>query len=97
MAGFFVGGAKIFFVFSVLFLALSHVEFAQEHLNKYVKNSVIYPSFIKTGAFIVNIKTSDIKAINPIDIKISDDKLDQQKSSETTDQNTEATTDNDAS
>ncbi len=58
--GFLVGGAKIFLIFSVIFVAVSHVEFVQEKLNKYLKNSVMYPIFVKTGTYIINMKPNKL-------------------------------------
>ncbi len=60
LLGFVVGGAKIFLIFSMIFVAISHVEFVQEKLNKYLKNSIMYPIFIETGAYIIDIKPSKL-------------------------------------
>lgn len=76
IAGFIVGGAKIFFVFSVLFLAISNVGFIQERLSKYVKNSFMYPAFIKTGSFIINIKPTLITEAKKIGITTDENKSD---------------------
>ncbi len=86
IAGFIVGGAKIFFVLSVLFLALSNVGFIQEKLNQYLKGSFMYPSFIKTGSFIVNIKPNFSKIDNKINITVNE--TNSTESSAKADQNT---------
>lgn len=71
LAGFIVGGSKIFFVFAVLFFAISNVVFIKEKLDKYLNNSFMYPAFIKTGAFIVDMKPEIIK--KTINITTTDD------------------------
>lgn len=63
IGGFIVGGAKIFLVFSVLFVAVSNVGFIQDKLNSYLSKSIMYPIFIKAGTYIVNIKPKDIVII----------------------------------
>ncbi len=84
LAGFIVGGAKIFFVLSILFLALSNVGFIQERLNQYLKGSFMYPSFIKTGSFIVNMKPGSLRR----DLNITtNDNLESKESSTQLDQN----------
>ncbi len=60
LLGFLVGGAKIFIIFSIIFVAVSHVEFIQDKLNRYIKNSFMYPYLIKTGTYIVDIKSDKL-------------------------------------
>lgn len=60
LLGFIVGGAKIFLIFSVIFVAISHVEFIQDNLNKYLKNSKMYPIFVKAGTYIIDIKPDSL-------------------------------------
>lgn len=61
--GFFVGGAKIFLIFSVLFVTISNIQFVQLKLQKYLNNSFMYPIYIKTGAYIVTINPEYVQKI----------------------------------
>jgi len=54
--GFVVGSLKVFFIFSIIFYILSNIEILQANLQKYVKQSAVYPYLIKTGEYIVRIK-----------------------------------------
>ncbi|PID47565.1 MAG: colicin V synthesis protein [Proteobacteria bacterium] len=87
IGGFLVGGAKIFFVFSVLFLLLSNIAFVKEKLDQYLHNSLMYPAFLKTGAFIANMKTSDFVKAKKINIDTNESTP---ESSDVADQNHEA-------
>ncbi len=69
IAGFLVGGAKIFFIFSVLFLTISNITFINEILKEHLKHSFMYHSFIKTGSFIVNTQPDLIKKTKNITIQ----------------------------
>ena len=65
LAGFVAGSAKIFFVFSILAVTLSNIEFIKEKADKFMQKSFMYPIFVETGTYIVKIDskkiTSDIK------------------------------------
>ena len=65
LAGFIVGSAKIFLVFSILAVTLSNIEFIKDKANEYLDKSFMYPIFIETGAYIVKMDsnkiTSDLK------------------------------------
>lgn len=65
LAGFVVGSAKIFLVFSILAVTLSNIEFIKTKADEYMSKSFMYPIFIETGAYIVKMDskkiTSDLK------------------------------------
>jgi len=65
LAGFFIGSAKIFLVFSILAVTLSNITFIKEKADAYMNKSFMYPIFIETGTYIVKIDsvkiTNDIK------------------------------------
>lgn len=74
LAGFVVGGAKVFLVFSILFVTVSNINFVQENLNKFLKNSFMYPIFIQAGNYIVTAnqnKVPSLEKIKNIDINTS--------------------------
>ncbi len=58
--GLLFGWAKIFLIFSVLVYAASNIEFTKKLIQKYTQNSLLYPLMLKTGAYIINIKPSDL-------------------------------------
>ncbi|NLC28345.1 MAG: CvpA family protein [Campylobacteraceae bacterium] len=58
IAGFFIGSAKIFLVFSILFATLSKISFAQEKISFYLDKSFMYPIFLETGKKIVSLDSS---------------------------------------
>lgn len=53
LAGFVVGGAKIFLVFSILLATVSNIDFIQKNIEKFLGNSFMYPIFIRAGNYIV--------------------------------------------
>jgi len=53
LAGFIVGSAKIFLVFSILAVTLSNIEFIKTKADQYMEKSFMYPIFVKTGTYIV--------------------------------------------
>jgi len=65
LAGFIVGSAKIFLVFSILAVTLSNIEFIRTKANEYMDKSFMYPIFVETGRYIVKMDsnqiTSDLK------------------------------------
>ena len=60
LAGFIVGSAKIFLVFSILAVTLSNIEFVKDKADEYMKKSFMYPIFIKTGAYIIKLDSDKI-------------------------------------
>lgn len=60
LAGFLVGSAKIFLVFSILAITLSNIEFLKERANKYMAKSFMYPIFVETGAYIMKMDSRKI-------------------------------------
>jgi membrane protein required for colicin V production len=60
IAGFVVGSAKIFLVFSVLAVTLSNIEFVKSRIEPYVANSMMFPLFLKTGQYIVKLDTKEV-------------------------------------
>jgi membrane protein required for colicin V production len=60
LAGFLVGSAKIFLVFSILAVTLSNIEFIKDKANQYMNKSFMYPIFIETGAYIVKMDSKKI-------------------------------------
>lgn len=67
IAGFLVGSAKIFLVFSILCVTLSNIEFIRTKADEYMNKSFMFPIFIETGAYIVNMDST--KITNDIKIK----------------------------
>ncbi|MCF6174001.1 MAG: CvpA family protein [Campylobacteraceae bacterium] len=66
LAGFIVGGLKVFLVFSILAIALNNIAFIKSRAQKYMDKSFMYPIFLKTGRYIVKLDTNKIvqKVIN---------------------------------
>jgi len=60
MAGFVIGSAKIFLVFSVLAVTLSNISFIQARLDPYVKKSFTFPLFLAVGQYIVKLDTKEM-------------------------------------
>ena len=60
LAGFVVGSAKIFLVFSILAVTLSNIEFIKEKADEYMEKSFMYPIFVETGAYIVKMDSDKI-------------------------------------
>lgn len=71
LAGFAVGAAKIFLVFSIFAVTLSNISFIKEKADEYMEKSFMYPIFVKTGNFIV--KAENNKTIVEEIKKKSDD------------------------
>ena len=67
LAGFIIGSAKIFLVFSILAVTLSNIEFIKEKADEYMEKSFMYPIFVETGTYIVKMDsdkiTRDVKNI----------------------------------
>ncbi len=60
MLGVLFGWAKVFLIFSVLIYAASSMELTRSVIEKYTKNSKLYPLMIKTGAYIIKLKPQDL-------------------------------------
>lgn len=60
LAGFIVGSAKIFLVFSILAVTLSNIEFIKDKADEYMQKSFMYPIFVETGAYIVKMDSDKI-------------------------------------
>ena len=58
--GFIVGGGKYFLIFALIVTALSNVTLIKDNLEKYVKDSMLYPYLKATGSYLINLDTSDI-------------------------------------
>lgn len=59
IAGFAFGAAKIFLIFSVIIYAISNIEATKNTLDKYTKNSFLYPYMIKTGSYIIKLNPKE--------------------------------------
>ena len=56
--GFIAGGGKYFLIFALIVTALSNVTLVKDNLEKYVKDSVIYPYLREAGSYLINLDTS---------------------------------------
>jgi membrane protein required for colicin V production len=53
--GFIAGGGKYFLIFALIVTALSNVTLVKDNLEKYVKDSILYPYLKAAGSSIINI------------------------------------------
>jgi len=60
LAGFLIGSAKIFLVFSVFLVALSNIAFVQTKIETHLKESFMYPIFMEVGQKIVSLNPDDV-------------------------------------
>ncbi len=60
LSGFIFGGAKIFLIFAVILFAISNIEITKSVVEKYTKNSILYPVLIKSGSYIIKLSPSDV-------------------------------------
>ena len=58
--GFIVGGGKYFLIFALIVTALSNVTLVKDNLEKYVKDSVLYPFLQEAGSYLINLEAADI-------------------------------------
>jgi len=58
--GFIAGGGKYFLIFALIVTALSNVTLVKDNLEKYVKDSVLYPFLQEAGSYLINLDPSDI-------------------------------------
>lgn len=56
--GFIAGGGKYFLIFALIVTALSNVTLVKDNLEKYVKDSVLYPYLKEAGSYLINLDTS---------------------------------------
>ncbi|MRJ02747.1 MAG: CvpA family protein [Epsilonproteobacteria bacterium] len=61
LLGVLFGWAKIFLIFSVLIYAASHIGFTQSLIQKYTKNSRLYPLMLEAGGYIIHLKPEDFR------------------------------------
>ncbi len=60
LAGFAMGSAKIFLVFSILAVTLSSIDFIKAKADEYMEKSFMYPIFLETGKYIVELDSKKI-------------------------------------
>ena len=84
--GFIVGGGKYFIIFALIVTALSNVTLVKDNLEKYVKDSVLYPYLKETGSKIIKLDTSvlGLDKLSPKKILKDVVKLDETNSSNAT-------------
>jgi len=61
LLGFIAGGGKYFIIFALIVTALSNVTLVREHLEKYVKDSILYPYLKEAGSYLIKLDTSKLK------------------------------------
>ena len=57
--GFIVGVLKVFFIVSIIVYIISTIDILKSNLEKYSKNSILYPYLIKTGSYILKLKAPE--------------------------------------
>jgi len=60
LAGFTVGSAKIFLIFSILAVTLSNIEFIKTRSAKFMEKSFMYPIFVEVGGYIIEMDSTKI-------------------------------------
>lgn len=58
LLGFIIGGGKYFIIFALIVTALSNVALVKDNLEKYVKDSVLYPYLKESGSYLINLDTA---------------------------------------
>lgn len=58
--GFVAGGGKYFLIFALIVTALSNVTLVKDNLEKYVKDSVLYPYLKEAGSYLIKLDTSKL-------------------------------------
>jgi membrane protein required for colicin V production len=68
--GFIAGGGKYFLIFALIVTALSNVTLVKDNLEKYVKDSILYPYLKAAGSSIINIDpaTLGLKKSSPAEV-----------------------------
>jgi len=60
LLGFVAGGGKYFIIFALIVTALSNVTLVKDNLQKYVKNSILYPYLLETGSKIIHLDPASL-------------------------------------
>ena len=55
LLGFIIGGGKYFIIFALIVTALSNVTLVKDNLEKYIKDSVLYPYLVETGTYLIHL------------------------------------------
>ncbi|RUM68480.1 MAG: CvpA family protein [Sulfurospirillum sp.] len=76
LLGFFVGGAKVFLIFSVIIYVFSNIGIFKASINNLFAGSMMYPIFQEVGAKIVKIDPSQINMQDSISVSNDEDKED---------------------
>jgi membrane protein required for colicin V production len=58
--GFIVGGGKYFLIFALIVTALSNVTLVKDNLEKYVKDSILYPYLKMVGSSLIHLDPKDL-------------------------------------
>jgi membrane protein required for colicin V production len=58
--GFIAGGGKYFLIFALIVTALSNVTLIKDNLEKYVKDSVLYPYLLEAGSYLIHLDPADL-------------------------------------
>lgn len=58
--GFIAGGGKYFLIFALIVTALSNVSLVKDNLEKYAKDSVLYPYLKEAGSYLINLDPSKL-------------------------------------
>lgn len=61
--GFAFGAGKIFLLFSIIFFALSNVEFISKKMENLKTKSFIYPMLVSTGGYIIKINNENLQQV----------------------------------
>jgi len=68
--GFIAGGGKYFIIFALIVTALSNVALIKDNMDKYVKDSMLYPLLYKAGSAIIQINPASL-GLDPASLKKS--------------------------
>jgi membrane protein required for colicin V production len=58
--GFIAGGGKYFLIFALIVTALSNVTLIKDNIQKYTKNSILYPYLLASGTYLIKLDTSKL-------------------------------------
>ena len=72
LLGFIVGGGKYFVIFALIITALSNVKLVKDNLEKYVKDSVLYPYLREAGTYLIHLDPATLGFTQTGKITISD-------------------------
>jgi len=61
--GFIFSGAKFFVLVSVIVALLYKIQFVKEYIEKYVKDSYVFPITLKVGDYVMNFSTKEFKDV----------------------------------